>query len=63
MSSFATALILLACLAVLGIVVFGFGSFARGGAFHARNANRIMQYRVIAQGIAVVLILLLAWVA
>lgn len=62
MSSTATAIIIIACLAVLAVLVFGFGSFARGGEFHARNANRIMQLRVIAQFCAVIAIVLLALV-
>lgn len=48
----------IACLAVLAILLFGIGSFARGGEFNRRNANRIMQARLLAQAIAVGLILL-----
>lgn len=61
MSSGASAFVVVACLAVLSVLVFGFGSFARGGKFHARNSNRIMQVRVIAQFCAVIAIVLLAW--
>lgn len=57
----AAVFVIVACLAVLAVLVFGFGSFARGGAFHARNSNRIMQMRVIAQFCAVIAIVLLAW--
>lgn len=63
MSTSAAAIVIFACLAVLGVLVFGFGSFARGGNFHARNSNRIMQMRVIAQFCAVILIVLLAWIS
>ena len=48
---------------MLAVLVFGFGSFARGGEFHARHSNRIMQVRVIAQFCAVILIVFLAWMA
>jgi hypothetical protein len=61
MNATAAAIVIVACLAVLAVLVFGFGSFARGGAFHARNSNRIMQMRVIAQFFAVIVIVLLAW--
>ena len=61
MNSTAATIVIIACLAVLAVLVFGFGSFARGGAFHARNSNRIMQIRVIAQFVAVIAIVLLAW--
>lgn len=47
-----------ACLAVLVILMIGIGSFGKGGEFNRRNANRIMRYRIIAQAIAVALILL-----
>lgn len=62
MGSTAATIVVIACLAVLAVLVFGFGSFARGGAFHARNSNKIMQLRVVAQFCAVILIVLLAWV-
>ncbi|SFJ04439.1 twin transmembrane helix small protein [Albimonas pacifica] len=48
---------LIACLAVLGILLFGVSSFARGGDFNRKYANKIMQLRLLAQAIAVVLIL------
>jgi len=47
----------LACLAVLGILILGLGSFGKGGEFNRRNANRIMRARIAAQALAVVLIL------
>jgi hypothetical protein len=50
-----------ACFAVLAVLVFGFASFARGGAFNQKYANKIMQLRVALQFVAVVLIVTLAW--
>ena len=58
-------LFLLAALAALVVVIIlmvGIGSFAKGGAFHDRNANRLMRWRIIAQAVAVILILVFAWV-
>lgn len=49
---------LIACFAVLGILLFGVGSFARGGDFNRKYANKIMQARILAQAVAVVLILI-----
>lgn len=46
-----------ACLAVLVILMIGIGGFARGGEFNRKHANRIMRYRIIAQAVAVALIL------
>lgn len=50
-----------AVLAVLGILLFGIGSFARGGEFNRKNANRIMRWRLGAQFVAVLLILLFVY--
>lgn len=47
----------LAVLAVAAILVLGIGTFAKGGDFNKRNANKIMRWRLLAQFIAVVLIL------
>ena len=50
-----------ACLVVLGILLFGIGTFARGGEFNKRNANKIMSWRLGVQFVAVVLIAGFAW--
>ncbi len=51
-------IVAIACLVVLGILLTGIGGFAKGGDFNRKHANRIMRYRIYAQFIAVVLILL-----
>ena len=51
----------IACLVVLAILLFGIGTFAKGGEFNKRNANKIMRWRLAAQFIAVVLIAGFAW--
>jgi uncharacterized membrane protein HdeD (DUF308 family) len=51
----------IACLVVLGILLFGIGTFAKGGEFNKRNANKIMRWRLGAQFIAVVVIAGFAW--
>jgi hypothetical protein len=50
-----------ACLAVLGILMFGIGGFAKGGEFNRKHGNRIMRWRIGAQLVAVVIILLFVW--
>jgi Hypoxia induced protein conserved region len=50
-----------ACFVVLGILLFGIGTFARGGEFNKRNANRIMRWRIGVQFVAVILIVAFAW--
>ncbi|MDV7142420.1 twin transmembrane helix small protein [Tropicimonas sp. TH_r6] len=54
-------LVALAVLAVLFILLTGIGGFARGGEFNRKHANRIMRYRIIAQFVAILLILLFVW--
>lgn len=51
-------IVAIACLVVLGILLTGIGGFAKGGDFNRKHANRIMRYRIYAQFVAVVLILL-----
>ena len=48
-------------LGVVGILLFGIGSFAKGGEFNKKYANRAMRWRIGAQFIAVLLILLFVW--
>jgi uncharacterized membrane protein affecting hemolysin expression len=51
----------IACLVVLAILLFGIGTFAKGGEFNRRNANKIMRWRLGAQFVAVVIIVAFAW--
>lgn len=51
----------LAVLGVLAILMTGIGGFARGGAFGRKHSNRIMRYRIAAQAVAILLILLYVW--
>ncbi|WP_417722972.1 twin transmembrane helix small protein [Salipiger sp.] len=48
--------VLVAMLLVVGILFFGIGSFAKGGEFNKKYANKAMRWRIIAQFVAVVLI-------
>ena len=47
----------------LGILLTGLFSMARGGEFDKRNANKLMRWRVVAQGIAILLfiIFMMTW--
>ncbi len=49
--------VVIAVFVVLGILLTGIGGFAKGGDFNRKHANRLMRYRIYAQFIAVVLIL------
>jgi hypothetical protein len=50
-----------ATIGVLVILMIGIGGFAKGGEFNRKHANRIMRYRIAAQFVAVLLILLFVW--
>ena len=54
-------LVILACLAVLAVLILGVGSFAKSGKFHKKYANKIMRWRVGLQFVAVILIMLYIW--
>lgn len=54
-------LVAVAVLIVLGILLLGIGSFGKGGDFNRKNANKIMRWRIGAQFIAVLLILLFVY--
>ena len=51
----------IACLVVLGILLFGIVTFAKGGEFNKRNANKIMRWRIGVQFAVVVIIAAFAW--
>ena len=48
---------IIACLVVLIILMFGIGSFAKGGNFGKKYSNKLMRWRIIAQALAVLLII------
>lgn len=54
-------LVVFAVLIVAGILLLGIGSFGKGGEFNRKHANRIMRWRIGAQFIAVLLILLFVY--
>jgi len=54
-------LIAVVMLGVVAILVTGVGGFARGGEFNRKYANKLMRWRIAAQFVAVVLILLFVW--
>lgn len=53
---------LLACLAVLVILLMGINAFRKGTVESAKDSNKFMRWRLIAQFGAVVLIMAFVWV-
>lgn len=60
MESFFTVLVLLAMAATLVVLGFGLVQLVRGG--NPRRSNKLMQYRVLFQGLALLLFALLMMV-
>ena len=51
---------MLATAVVLGVGIY---SLAKGGDFSRQNGNKLMQLRVLLQGIAVLLMMIFFWIA
>ena len=51
-------LILFVLAAVVAVLALGIGNFGKGGINSAKRSNKLMQYRILFQAIAVILILL-----
>lgn len=56
MNGLLAALIVVAMLATLGVLFAGFVTMARGGEVNRKHGNRLMRWRVILQGSALLLI-------
>lgn len=51
-------LVVIAILIVLIILMIGLGAFTKGGEFNKKYANKLMRMRIIAQAVAIVMILI-----
>jgi preprotein translocase subunit SecG len=51
----------IACLVVVAVLLVGVGSFGRGGEFNRKYSNKLMQLRLLAQFIAIVLIVIFVY--
>lgn len=58
METFVIILMIIAMVTTLVVLFTGLISFARGGSFNAKHGNKLMRWRVLAQGIAIGLFLL-----
>lgn len=63
MSSWLPVFIIIAALLTLGILFLGIGSFVAGGKFNSKWGNKLMQMRVGLQLIAVLLLMLMFFLA
>ena len=51
-------IVIIAAIVVLIILLIGIGTFAKGGEFNRKYSNKIMRYRIGAQALAIILVLL-----
>ena len=56
-------LIIISMAVVLIILMVGIGGFGKGGEFNRKYANKIMRLRILAQFLAVVIILLFVYLS
>lgn len=54
--------LLLAMFATLGVLMVGLVGMARGGEFNRKYGNKLMRWRILLQGLAVILLALLVLV-
>ena len=58
---FAHIILIVALCVVASILFWGVFTMARGGSYNVKKSNRIMRYRIIFQGLALIIILGLMW--
>lgn len=52
MSNLAFIMMIIAMIAVFGVLLLGIGAMVKGGAFNEKYGNKLMRLRVILQGVA-----------
>ncbi|KZY36350.1 hypothetical protein A3731_36045 [Roseovarius sp. HI0049] len=55
-------IVALACGVVAAILLFGIATFGKEGVENSKRSNKLMRWRIIAQAVAVVLILLFVFI-
>jgi hypothetical protein len=63
MDSFAPIVLAVALAAVVAVLFAGLFAMARGGEFNRKYGNKLMRWRVVLQGSAIVLFALAMWLA
>ena len=61
MEHYLPVLVVIAMLATLAVLGLGLMNMARGGAGSGRRSNKLMQSRVLLQGVALLLFLIFMW--
>ncbi|MEM9755851.1 MAG: twin transmembrane helix small protein [Pseudomonadota bacterium] len=58
----ATTIVIVACLAVLVVLLLGINAFRRGGEYNKNNANKLMRWRLGLQALAVIIIVVVIYI-
>lgn len=53
--------VIIACFAVLLVLMVGIGGFSKGGKFNKKYSNKLMRLRILLQALAVIIILLFVY--
>lgn len=53
--------VIIACFAVLLVLMIGIGGFSRGGKFNKKYSNKLMRLRILLQALAVIIILIFVY--
>ena len=53
--------VIIACFAVLLVLMVGIGGFSRGGKFNKKYSNKLMRLRILLQALAVIIILIFVY--
>ncbi len=62
MSAVLTVILVIALVAVLGVLLMGVYSMGRGGEFNRKHGNKLMRWRIVLQLLAVGIMVLLFFV-
>lgn len=58
----ASTIVMIACLAVLVVLLLGINAFRRGGEYNRNNANKLMRWRLGLQAVAVIIIVVAIYI-
>ena len=53
--------VIIACFAVLLVLMVGIGGFSKGGKFNKKYSNKLMRLRILLQALAVIIILIFVY--
>ncbi|WP_010298980.1 twin transmembrane helix small protein [Candidatus Odyssella thessalonicensis] len=61
MNNILTTLLIITLIAIVGVLGFGLYTLLRGGEFSQKHSNTAMRWRVLLQGVALLIFALILW--